>query len=62
MAESVDKLMDETHELGGSTVVVDRATPKVIWKTGCSACIFPVLVACRNNSFRMSCQLQILDI
>ncbi|KAI8535132.1 uncharacterized protein LOC131303700 [Rhododendron vialii] len=27
-AESVDKLMDETHELGGSTVVVDRATPK----------------------------------
>lgn len=30
MAESVDKLMDETHELGGSTIVVDRATPKVI--------------------------------
>uniref|UniRef100_A0A7N2M0M8 RRM domain-containing protein n=1 Tax=Quercus lobata TaxID=97700 RepID=A0A7N2M0M8_QUELO len=27
-AESVDSLMAETHELGGSTVVVDRATPK----------------------------------
>ncbi|XP_057501597.1 uncharacterized protein LOC130785433 [Actinidia eriantha] len=27
-AESVDNLMDESHELGGSTVVVDRATPK----------------------------------
>ncbi|XP_034690441.1 RNA-binding protein Musashi homolog 1 [Vitis riparia] len=27
-AESVDNLMVETHELGGSTVVVDRATPK----------------------------------
>jgi hypothetical protein len=27
--DSVDKLMDESHELGGSTVVVDRATPKV---------------------------------
>ncbi|XP_058228409.1 uncharacterized protein LOC131336550 isoform X2 [Rhododendron vialii] len=27
-AESVDNLMAETHELGGSTVVVDRATPK----------------------------------
>jgi RNA-binding protein Musashi len=26
--DSVDKLMDESHELGGSTVVVDRATPK----------------------------------
>lgn len=27
-AESVDDLMNESHELGGSTVVVDRATPK----------------------------------
>ncbi|XP_052205838.1 heterogeneous nuclear ribonucleoprotein 1 [Diospyros lotus] len=27
-AESVDNLMAESHELGGSTVVVDRATPK----------------------------------
>ncbi|XP_057449523.1 uncharacterized protein LOC130740831 [Lotus japonicus] len=27
-AESVESLMSETHELGGSTVVVDRATPK----------------------------------
>ncbi|XP_057972417.1 uncharacterized protein LOC131160600 isoform X2 [Malania oleifera] len=27
-AESVDHLMAETHELGGSTIVVDRATPK----------------------------------
>ncbi|OWM66262.1 heterogeneous nuclear ribonucleoprotein 1 isoform X2 [Punica granatum] len=27
-ADSVDNLMGETHELGGSTVVVDRATPK----------------------------------
>ncbi|KAG6394672.1 hypothetical protein SASPL_145261 [Salvia splendens] len=27
-AEAVDDLMAETHELGGSTVVVDRATPK----------------------------------
>ncbi|KAL3526783.1 hypothetical protein ACH5RR_011439 [Cinchona calisaya] len=28
IAESVDDLMAETHELGGSTIVVDRATPK----------------------------------
>jgi hypothetical protein len=28
--ESVDRLMNETHELGGSTIAVDRATPKVI--------------------------------
>ena len=27
--ESVDRLMNETHELGGSTIAVDRATPKV---------------------------------
>eukprot|EP00250_Pteridium_aquilinum_P033976 c6787_g1_i1 orf=290-2326(+) len=27
-AESVDKIMNETHELGGSLVAVDRATPK----------------------------------
>ncbi|XP_062101993.1 uncharacterized protein LOC133810204 [Humulus lupulus] len=27
-AESVDNLMADTHDLGGSTVVVDRATPK----------------------------------
>lgn len=27
-AESVDKLIAETHELGGSTIAVDRATPK----------------------------------
>lgn len=26
--DSVDKLMNETHELGGSTIAVDRATPK----------------------------------
>uniref|UniRef100_A0A161XZA6 RRM domain-containing protein n=1 Tax=Daucus carota subsp. sativus TaxID=79200 RepID=A0A161XZA6_DAUCS len=29
-AESVDDLMAETHELGGPTIVVDRATPKAI--------------------------------
>lgn len=29
MLDSVDNLMAESHELGGSTVVVDRATPKV---------------------------------
>ncbi|RYR38542.1 hypothetical protein Ahy_A09g043591 isoform B [Arachis hypogaea] len=28
LADSVESLMAETHELGGSTVVVDRATPK----------------------------------
>lgn len=28
-ADAVDKLMSETHELGGSTIAVDRATPKV---------------------------------
>lgn len=28
-SESVDKLMLESHELGGSTVAVDRATPKL---------------------------------
>eukprot|EP01018_Ginkgo_biloba_P030513 Gb_27963 [translate_table: standard] len=27
-ADSVDKLMSENHELGGSTIAVDRATPK----------------------------------
>lgn len=27
-SDSVDALMSETHELGGSTIVVDRATPK----------------------------------
>lgn len=27
-ADSVDNLMDDTHELGGSAVVVDRATPR----------------------------------
>lgn len=27
-ADSVENLMAETHELGGSTIVVDRATPK----------------------------------
>uniref|UniRef100_A0A7C8ZNM7 RRM domain-containing protein n=1 Tax=Opuntia streptacantha TaxID=393608 RepID=A0A7C8ZNM7_OPUST len=27
-AESVDNLMNDTHELGGSNVAVDRATPK----------------------------------
>ncbi|KAI5064850.1 hypothetical protein GOP47_0019545 [Adiantum capillus-veneris] len=27
-AESVDRIMNETHELGGSLVAVDRATPK----------------------------------
>lgn len=31
-AEAVDDLMAETHELGGSTVVVDRATPKVAFR------------------------------
>lgn len=30
-AESVDKLMSESHELGGSTIAVDRATPKVCY-------------------------------
>jgi len=29
VADSVENLMKETHELGGSDVVVDRATPKV---------------------------------
>lgn len=28
VADSVENLMKETHELGGSDVVVDRATPK----------------------------------
>eukprot|EP00246_Nothoceros_aenigmaticus_P011324 TRINITY_DN3032_c0_g1_i8.p1 TRINITY_DN3032_c0_g1~~TRINITY_DN3032_c0_g1_i8.p1 ORF type:complete len:183 (+),score=36.63 TRINITY_DN3032_c0_g1_i8:329-877(+) len=28
-SDAVDKLMSETHELGGSTIAVDRATPKV---------------------------------
>lgn len=28
VTESVDDLMVETHELGGSTIFVDRATPK----------------------------------
>ncbi|KAJ6816443.1 heterogeneous nuclear ribonucleoprotein 1 [Iris pallida] len=27
-ADSVDALMEDSHELGGSTIVVDRATPK----------------------------------
>ncbi|CAM6072223.1 unnamed protein product [Sphagnum tenellum] len=27
-SESVDRLMNESHELGGSTIAVDRATPK----------------------------------
>ncbi|KAJ6798355.1 heterogeneous nuclear ribonucleoprotein 1 [Iris pallida] len=27
-ADSVDTIMEESHELGGSTIVVDRATPK----------------------------------
>ncbi|PRQ32249.1 putative nucleotide-binding alpha-beta plait domain-containing protein [Rosa chinensis] len=27
-ADSVENLMADTHELGGSNVVVDRATPK----------------------------------
>ncbi|KAB5547811.1 hypothetical protein DKX38_011217 [Salix brachista] len=31
--DSVDNLMAETHELGGSTVVVDRATPKASFYT-----------------------------
>lgn len=29
VTDSVENLMVDTHELGGSTVVVDRATPKV---------------------------------
>lgn len=28
VTESVDDLIAESHELGGSAVVVDRATPK----------------------------------
>lgn len=28
IADSVENLMADTHDLGGSTVVVDRATPK----------------------------------
>ena len=28
VTDSVENLMADTHELGGSTVVVDRATPK----------------------------------
>lgn len=31
--ESVDSLMADTHELGGSNVVVDRATPKASYST-----------------------------
>ncbi|XP_021988984.1 uncharacterized RNA-binding protein C660.15-like [Helianthus annuus] len=31
-ADSVDTLMFETHALGGSDVVVDRATPKGVWE------------------------------
>lgn len=31
-ADSVDTLMAETHELEGSTVVVDRATPKATYQ------------------------------
>lgn len=30
IADSVESLMGDTHELGGSTLVVDRATPKVV--------------------------------
>jgi hypothetical protein len=29
LTESVDSVMQELHELDGTTVVVDRATPKV---------------------------------
>jgi hypothetical protein len=29
LTESVDSIMQESHELDGTTVVVDRATPKV---------------------------------
>lgn len=36
-AESVDKVMSESHELAGSTIAVDRATPKEetgkVWET-----------------------------
>lgn len=32
VTESVDNLMAETHELGGSTIVVDRATPKASYR------------------------------
>lgn len=44
--EAVDDLMGETHELGGSTVVVDRATPKVA---------FRILFVCFSNSLKASC-------
>lgn len=29
VVDSVETLMGDTHELGGSAVAVDRATPKV---------------------------------
>jgi RNA-binding protein Musashi len=29
LTDSVDKVMTETHQLGGATIAVDRATPKV---------------------------------
>ena len=35
LADSVENLMSETHELGGSAVVVDRATPKARVSLAC---------------------------
>ncbi|EOX91423.1 RNA-binding family protein isoform 1 [Theobroma cacao] len=44
-ADSVENLMTDTHELGGSTVVVDRATPKASYITASVFCFsnLPVL-------------------
>lgn len=45
--EAVDDLMAENHELGGSTVVVDRATPKVAFRIiffpNCAICNFAII-------------------
>ncbi|KAG6768092.1 hypothetical protein POTOM_026989 [Populus tomentosa] len=45
ITDSVDNLMAETHELGGSTVVVDRATPKAI-------VVVVILLAIEEDDFR----------
>ncbi|GMN64558.1 hypothetical protein TIFTF001_033634 [Ficus carica] len=43
-AESVDSLMADTHKLGGSTVVVDRATPKIMSVATATATADPSLL------------------
>lgn len=51
--ESVDSLMAETHELGGSTVVVDRATPKASYST-VHLCFFLFILFFLNLYFFLS--------